>query len=127
MRRRAGDALPDEFRNVLRLPPRSTTKVDAVDAVDAPFRELPSSASFPIDALPGPCRRLVKETAAAICCPPDFVAMPLLVELGTAIGNSRVIKLKEGWEESATVYGAVVADPGDKKTPAAKVVFEPVI
>ena len=125
MRRRAGDALPDEFRNVLRLPPRSTTKVDAVDAVDALFRELPSSASFPIDALPGPCRRLVKETAAAICCPPDFVAMPLLVELGTAIGNSRVIKLKEGWEESATVYGAVVADPGDKKTPAAKVVFEP--
>lgn len=117
--------MPEEFRNVLRLPPREPARVDAVDAVDAPFRELPTSAAFPIDALPGPCRRLVRETAAAICCPPDFVAMPLLVELGTAIGNSRVIKLKEGWEESATIYGAVVADPGDKKTPAAKVVFEP--
>jgi putative DNA primase/helicase len=104
---------------------RRLRAVDAVDAVDAPSRELPTSTAFPIDALPGPCRGLVREAAAAICCPPDFVAMPLLIELGTAIGNSRVIKLKEGWEESATVYGAVVADPGDKKTPAAKVVFEP--
>jgi hypothetical protein len=32
-----------------------------------------------------------------------------------------VLKLKAGWEESATIYGAVIADPGDKKTPALKV------
>ncbi len=119
--------MPEEAYRLVgleRVPPR-LRPVDAVDAVDTVLRELPASAAFPISALPRPCRRLVREAAAAICCPPDFVAMPLLVELGTAIGNSRVIKLKEGWEESATVYGAVVADPGDKKTPAAKVVFEP--
>jgi len=115
--------MPEEAYGLVGLEP-DVRALSTVDAVDAASRELPASVEFPIGALPRSCRRLVEEAAAAICCPPDFVAMPLLVELGTAIGNSRVIKLKEGWEESAAVYGAVIADPGDKKTPAAKVVFE---
>jgi hypothetical protein len=49
----------------------------------------------------------------------------MLVVLGTAIGNSRVLKLKEGWNEGAAIYGAVVADPGEKKSPAAAVAMEP--
>ena len=39
----------------------------------------------------------------------------MLTTLGSAIGNSRTVKLKAGWEESATVYGAVIADPGEKR------------
>src|SRR5215211_4829985 len=35
---------------------------------------------------------------------------------GTIIGNTRLLRLKEGWEEGATIYASVVADPGDKKT-----------
>src|SRR5215207_2463547 len=119
----SGDRMPEEAYGLVGLEP-DVRALSTVDAVDAASRELPASVEFPIGALPRSCRRLVEEAAAAICCPPDFVAMPLLVELGTAIGNSRVIKLKGGWKESAAVYGAVIADPGDKKTPAAKVVFE---
>jgi len=90
------------------------------DITDDPT-ELPAPDVFPAGALPRACQVLVEEAAAAIGCPPDVVALPMLVFLGSAIGNSRVLKLKAGWEESATIYGAVIADPGEKKTPALKV------
>lgn len=101
--------------------------VYAVYAVYADSKELPDAKAFPVEVMPTACQRLVREAAAAIGCPPDFVALPMLTTLGSAIGNSRVVKLKAGWEESATIYGAVIADPGEKKTPAMKVAVEPTI
>ncbi len=105
--------------------PGSVDGVDSVDSVDSVSRKLPSAEPFPVDALPGPCRKLAREAAAAISCPPDLVAVPMLVTLGSAIGNSRVVKLKGGWEEGATLYGAAIADPGEKKTPALKEAVRP--
>ena len=62
----------------------------------------------------------MEEAAASIVCPPEFVAVPLLATLGSAIGVSRVVRLKQGWTESAAIYAAIVALPGTKKTPAFK-------
>jgi hypothetical protein len=90
-------------------------------------KKLPDVVEFPVGSLPKACQRLVREAAAAIGCPPDFVAHPMLVVLGSAIGNSRVLKLKEGWTEGSALYGATVAEPGEKKTPAAKVALEPAV
>jgi hypothetical protein len=101
--------------------------VYAVYAVYANSKKLPDAKEFPVEAMPAACQQLIREATAAIGCPPDFVALPMLTTLGSAIGNSRVVKLKAGWEESATIYGAVIADPGEKKTPAMKVAVEPAI
>ncbi len=98
---------------------------DITDITDDP-KELPTAPEFPIDAMPAPCRMLVREATASIECPPEFVGVPMLAALGAAIGNSRTIKLKEGWEEGAAIYAAVVADPGEKKTPALKEATRPV-
>jgi hypothetical protein len=46
--------------------------------------------------------------------------IPLLATLGSAIGMSRVVRLKQGRTESAAIYAAIVALPGTKKTPAFK-------
>jgi hypothetical protein len=100
-------------------------KAMAVDGVDGDYGKLPDAAGFPVKALPRPCRRLVEQAAASIGCTPEFVALPMLVTLGSAIGNSRALRLKRGWEEGAAIYAAVVAEPGEKKTPAAKVALEP--
>lgn len=86
---------------------------------------LPEVRELPVDAMPRACRRLIREAAATIGCPPDFVALPMLVTLGSAIGTSRVLKLKRGWEEGATIYGVTIADPGEKKSPAAAVAIDP--
>ena len=88
-------------------------------------KELPAPDAFPTGAMPRACRVLIEEAAAAIGCPPDFVGLPMLSVLAAAIGNSRVLKLKGGWEEGAAIYGAIIAEPGEKKTPALKVALEP--
>jgi hypothetical protein len=77
-----------------------------------------AAPEFPTSALPKPVTRLVEESAAAIGCPPDAIGLSALIALGSAIGNSRVIQPKRGWTESAAIYGAVIADSGEKKTAA---------
>ena len=98
--------------------------VYAAYAVYADSKKLPEPTAFPTSALPRQGRRLVEEGAAAIDCPPEFIAVPLLVMLGAAIGNARRVHLKQGWTEGAAIFAAVVADPGAKKTPASKVAVE---
>jgi len=93
---------------------------------DEEFVGLPEAVSFPVDALPKSCLRFVREAAASIGCAPDLVAVPLLGLLSAAIGNSRQLQLKRGWKESAALFAVVVAEPGDKKTPAQKAALAPV-
>jgi hypothetical protein len=103
-----------------------STNGEAVYGVYGNFKKLPPAPEFSIDAMPSPCRALIREASASIECPPEFVGVPMLAALGSAIGNSRTIKLKEGWEEGAVIYAAVIADPGEKKTPALKEATKPV-
>jgi len=101
---------------------------DGVRYAVTPLRQFLKSNDappFPTDALPGPAQRLVEESAKAIGCPPDPIALSALVALAAAIGNSRVIQPKRSWTESATLFGAVIAAPGEKKTPAIAAATEP--
>jgi putative DNA primase/helicase len=115
-----------KIENAYRYEPGTSGRFSPTDTTDAGhrLRELSEAPPFPVEALPEPCRRLVKEAAGSIVCPPEFIAVPLLVALGSAIGTSRVARLKRGWTESAAVYAAIVALPGKKKTPALKVATE---
>lgn len=74
---------------------------------------------FPIGAFPEALSRFIREASESLVCPPELVGVPLLVMCASAIGNSRVIRAKTDWEESATIYAASIALPGSKKTPAA--------
>jgi hypothetical protein len=98
---------------------------DTTYTTDANSGNLPQPDDFPIDALPRATRRLVREAASSIGCPPDFIGVPALVVLASAIGNSRALRLKGGWEEGATIYATSVAFPGTKKTPAYKEALRP--
>jgi len=73
---------------------------------------------FPVEQLPEPARRLVLEGALAIGCDPAFIALPLLSGLAAAIGNSRVITLKPGWNEPSVIWTASVGESGMQKSPA---------
>lgn len=88
---------------------------------------LPSVEPFPVHILPPVLRNFVKEGARAIGCPPDLIAVPLMVFAGTAIGASRVVQIKEGWTESPRVYAALVARAGEKKSPAFKLAMRPFV
>jgi hypothetical protein len=80
--------------------------------------ELLQPAPFPEYALPPIARRLVEEGAAAIDCPPDFIATPMLALAGSVIGKEVRLRVKQGWEEYPNLWSAVVGAPGTAKTPA---------
>jgi putative DNA primase/helicase len=113
MSSRTGD-IPEEFLHDLDLEPEPRYGVTALRR----FPTNESAPEFPTDSLPKPVGRLVRESAKAIGCPPDSIALAALVALGSAIGNSRVVQPKRNWSESAVIYGAVIAESGEKKTAA---------
>jgi len=80
---------------------------------------------FPVDALPEPIRGFVSDGAKAIGCDASFVALPLLTVLAAAIGNTRRIQLKRGWTAPAIIWTAIVGESGTSKTPAFKLVMQP--
>jgi hypothetical protein len=86
----------------------------------------PADRPFPINALPDPIQGFVADGAAAIGCDPSYLALPLLVGLGAAIGNSRSLRLKRGWFAPPILWGAIVGESGTLKTPAFQLVMRPV-
>ena len=85
-----------------------------------------SFVPFPVDALPEPIRGLVASGALAIGCDPSFIALPQLVALASAIGNTRRLELKRGWSVPPILWGAIVGESGTAKTPAFKLVMKPI-
>jgi len=90
------------------------------------IRPIDDVQQFPLQALPECLIPLVKEGAEANCCPPDFIAVPLLTTVGSAIGNSRVLEIKKGWQFKANMYSCIIATPGSAKSPAQDLVTKPV-
>jgi len=93
-------------------PPRPTARIE-------PYQP------FPVDALPEPARGFVVAGAKAIGCDASYVALPLLAALASAIGNTRRIQLKRGWSAPAIIWCGIVGESGTQKTPAFKLVMQP--
>jgi hypothetical protein len=74
---------------------------------------------FPLDVLGKDWGRWVESAAKAASAPTDYVVLPLLVSASALIGNARWAQAVPGWEEPPHLWGAVVGDSGDGKSPAA--------
>ncbi len=73
---------------------------------------------FPLEALPQPVRDYVEQQAKALYVPVDFVAGPLLVALGGAIGRARKLQIKPGYKVNTALWLIVVGVSGTAKSPA---------
>jgi hypothetical protein len=71
----------------------------------------------PVEEFPEPIRGYVVVSAASLHCDVAFVAVPLLVALASAIGNSRRVEIKADWHESPVLWAAVVGRSGTGKSP----------
>jgi hypothetical protein len=80
---------------------------------------------FPVEVFPEVIATLITQGAAALPCPPDLIGVPMLAVLGTAIGTSYEVEMKQGWTEGPRIYSGVIALPGDKKSPAEKLATQP--
>jgi hypothetical protein len=106
------------------IPPLDQAEVKRLVTSVARYRPVPMQQlahdlpTFPTDVLPEPLKQFVTEGSAHFPCPPDFLAIPLLVLLGGVFGKSRVLQVKPGWKESSRLWWAIVGEPGTMKSPA---------
>jgi hypothetical protein len=77
-------------------------------------------AVVPLTGFPPAVRDYCRAAAAAIGCPVEFVALPLLCGIGTAIGNRVAFAIKPGLTAPAILFAAGIGHPGTGKTPAAE-------
>lgn len=77
-------------------------------------------ARFDPGLLPEALRERVEDVAERMQCPPDFVAVALMVTAGSALGRKLTLRPREHdpWAEVPNVWGGCVGLPGFQKTPA---------
>lgn len=81
---------------------------------------------FPIGVFPEKLQRTITELATVMACQPDIVGTMMLALSSLGIGNTRKISLKKTWKEPASLFVAIVANPGEGKTPIMKQLKPPV-
>ncbi len=80
---------------------------------------------FPVAGIPGACGEYITEVARAIGCDPCMIAVPLLVSVAAAVGNTRTIDLGNRWHEPSIIWASVVSSSGTHKTPAMRAALKP--
>jgi hypothetical protein len=98
------------------------------EAENEPFfvpSEGDAAEPFPTEVFPLPVRAFITAGATALVCPADLIGVHVLTLAGAAIGRSRVIEIKRGWQEYPVIFSAMVAPPGTKKSPALKLAATP--
>lgn len=71
---------------------------------------------FPISLYPSKIQRIIREVNDCYGFPVDYVAAAMLVAVSVAIGNTHLARMKEGWDESAILYMALIGRPGANKS-----------
>ncbi len=88
--------------------------------------DLPDPEEFPLAALPVTVRQFVREAAASVGCPVDYIGLSTLAALSAGIGDTRRVVIKKDWTEGAAIFGMIVGGPASKKSPAMNLALRPV-
>src|SRR5687767_12558130 len=91
-------------------------------AVPLPLDERLPAQHFPLDVLPPALQVFACEQSRALGCAVDFVAVPMLVVAGAALGNAWVLRLRDGGRAVGSLFAALVGRAGSGKSAAVRVV-----
>mgnify|MGYP000624877358 CR=1 FL=1 len=104
------------------------TELDAPDCGSLPSLyplDPKHGPEFPLEALPGVLRDMVRETAHSYQVPSDLPASLILAACAAAIGKQYRVQVKPDWTESCNLYIAVAMPPASRKSPVFKTIMEP--
>src|ERR1039458_5296511 len=89
--------------------------------------ELHPVQPFDLAMLPDSLRPWIADVCERVQCPPDFVAVPVMVALGTLIGRKVRIrpKARDSWTVVPNVWGCIIGRPGTMKSPAVAEALHP--
>lgn len=99
--------------------------------VEIEKRELPkineSDLVFPIDIFPKPIQSYIIECNETLDSSIDYMGCSMLWLISVIVGNSIQIEVKKGWNETATIWLAVVGKAGLGKTPSIHNIIKPLL
>ena len=84
-------------------------------ASDTLAKQYAKALDFPLDVFPDCTKRYCLNVAASLATKPDFFAVSVLASASGAIGLSRVIQVKNGWQETVLLYIVLVGKPTIRK------------
>jgi hypothetical protein len=106
-------ALNRELRSLISKAERSVPRGRTGVVLEPPATYSPP----PLTLLPPVLRDYVRATARSFGADTAFILLPLLSALAAAIGNSRNLRVKQGFVVPAILWTTVVARSGSKKSP----------
>lgn len=80
---------------------------------------------FPRNIFPPTLERYMDEGSHAYRCPRDFFGATMLVAAAALMGASRVLQVTSDWHVYASIYLAIIAEPGSRKSSAISKVMTP--
>ncbi|MFI3293371.1 MAG: DUF3987 domain-containing protein [Rikenellaceae bacterium] len=84
-------------------------------------------AEFPLKHFPKEFQDLVRTASHCQGYPLDFTAGSMMFASAVAVGNTHVVKVKEGWTESGILYLAIVGKAGTNKSHPMSFAMKPLI
>ncbi len=103
------------------LAPPMLPSSEPQEAEPAPLPgELLPVEPFDYASLPDALRPWVADIVQRVSCPPDFVAVPVMVALGAVIGRKIAVRPQQftDWTVIPNLWGLVIGRPGAMKSPA---------
>jgi len=82
---------------------------------------------FPIEIFPQPIQNYILECNETLDSSIDFMGCSMLWLISVVVGNSIQIEVKKGWNETATIWLAVVGKAGLGKTPSIHNIIKPLL
>lgn len=113
------DAIMDEIQTLVdKTPVQQSLPIVTSVSTKPSMPRIEPFRSFPVGVLPESMSNFVNVGAKSIGCDASYIALPLLVGMASAIGNTRRIQLKRGWTEPSILWGAAIGESGSTKSPA---------
>lgn len=81
--------------------------------------------TFPLVAFPEKLQEYIRAARDTLNFPEPYTASVMLLAVAVAIGNTRVLKMKEGWLVKPILFLALVGEAGANKSHPISFVFKP--
>lgn len=108
-------AIPtDIWDNVFLQPIEPNEIIDHVQELKVKSKE--GQNPFPVDVFPKAVQEIITATNESLNFPIDFIGASMLYAVSVSVGNTHKAEIKNGWQESAVLYLAIVGRAGTNKS-----------
>jgi hypothetical protein len=82
---------------------------------------------FPVEVFPFSIQQVITATNENLNFPIDFIGSSLLYAVSVAVGNTHIVEVKKGFQQSAVLYLAIVGRAGTTKSHPLSFALQPIV